>query len=760
MNNLDDINARIISEIESLFLADDETTHSPEQLFTDYTLSLLADIGETANYRLVYDERTNKNGSQHKINAYAISENYETLDLFITKYTPNTTVENIGKIEAQKELDKLLRFFRTSIYDEYDKNLEESSEIFELVLLLSKSAEVKEYLTRINVYLITNNSVNANIDITRSIASFSIYPKIIDINYIGKLQSGQGIPLQIDLIDRGFEITAIGGANENEDYQTYLSVFPGKLLADVYEQFGSRLLEQNVRSFLAFTGKINKGIRNTILKEDHMFMAYNNGIAATAESIEFTKVGHDSTIIKSISEFQIVNGGQTTASIYYTWKKDRADLSNIDVPVKINIIKNKLAYSEIVSRIAEYANTQNKVNLSDLSSNKENHIILEKLSRAIPSPSSENTSIQTYWYYERTRGQYRNDLNRFGTTQARKRQFELQNPRSQVFNKEQLAKYINSFTEIQKNNKILIGPHIVVRGGQRSYIQFISDNFEKKPNSSYFKKVIALSIIYRTFEKIYGVKPNAIGDLRYVTVPYSISYISYVTKGKIDLKSIWDQQIISDDFKLLAHKTMTAVEDFIKKNSPGSLYGEYAKKEECWNLLKQTDLNIDFQNIICDHNNLLINDDINLEEIENNLLINRIKSIGIDGWKSIESWGSSGQLTRFQLDLCDRISIKIKKHASFSKIEIQRGNDILDTVLPFSTDIFKENLSIKQDLPTINIDDSLINKLILWDRKNRKLFPQVFIMLQDISNGKLKITDYKEKIENNLKYAMKHGFTP
>ena len=760
MKNLDEVNVRIVSEIESLFLADEETTLSPEQLFTDYTLSLLADIGETANYRLVYDERTNKKGAQHKINAYALSENYETLDLFITKYSPNTAVENLGKADAQKELDKLIRFFRTSIYDEYDRNLEESSEIFELVLLLAQSPQVKEYLTRINIYLLTNNSVTNNIDITKSIANFSIYPKIIDINYIGKLQSGQGIPLHIDFVERGFEIPAIGGVHENKDYQTYLSIFPGKLLADIYEQFGSRLLEQNVRSFLAFTGKINKGIRNTILKEDHMFMAYNNGLAATAESIEFTKVGHDSSIIKSISEFQIVNGGQTTASIYYTWKKDRANLSNIDVPVKINIIKNKSAYSEIVSRIAEYANTQNKVNLSDLSSNKENHIILEKLSRAIPSPSSENSSIQTYYYYERTRGQYRNDLNRFGTTPARRRQFELQHPRSQVFNKEQLAKYVNSFTEIQKSNKVLIGPHIVVRGGQRSYIHFITYNFEKKPNSSYFKKVIALTIIYRTFEKIYGVKPNAIGDLRYVTVPYSISYISHVTKGKIDLKSIWDQQKLSDDFKLLAYNTMTAVEEFIKKNSTGSLYGEYAKKEECWNLLKQTDLKIDYQKIISDENNLFNNEEIDLEEIENNQLINRIKSIGYEGWKSIESWGSSGKLTRFQLDLCDRISIKIKKHTSFSQIEIQRGNDILDMVLPFSTDIFKENQSIKQDTPAINIDDSLISKLILWDRKNRKLYPQVFLMLQDISNGKLKITDYREKIENNLRYAMKHGFTP
>ena len=55
-----------------------------------------------------------------------------------------------------------------------------------------------------------------------------------------------------------------------------------------------------------------------------MFLAFNNGISATADFIELDKSGG---FIKSVKNLQIVNGGQTTASIYHTWKNDKVDLS-------------------------------------------------------------------------------------------------------------------------------------------------------------------------------------------------------------------------------------------------------------------------------------------------------------------------------------------------------------------------------------------------------------------------------------------------
>src|SRR5690606_28553695 len=277
---------------------------------------------------------------------------------------------------------------------------------------------------------------------------------------------------EIDFNDAGYIIPCIVNQTENSDYQSWLAIIPGIALADIYEQYGARLLEQNVRSFLQFTGKINKGIRKTILDDQHMFMAFNNGIAATAEEVSITTLSdNQGYAIANVKDFQIVNGGQTTASIYHTWKRDKVDISNVFVPVKLTIVKNRENFSEIVGRIAEYANTQNKVSASDLSSNKENHVLFEKLSRTIWAPPISGESHQTRWFFERSRGQYRNERARNGITPSKRKQFDKQNPRGQMFTKELMAKYINTYEEVYNGKRLVIGPHIVVRGSQKNYAQ-------------------------------------------------------------------------------------------------------------------------------------------------------------------------------------------------------------------------------------------------------------------------------------------------
>src|SRR5690606_5240459 len=173
--------------------------------------------------------------------------------------------------------------------------------------------------------------------------------------------------------------------------------------------------------------------------------------------------------IAQVKDFQIVNGGQTTASVYHTWKKDKVDISNVFVPVKLTIVKNRENFSEIVGRIAEYANTQNRVSASDLSSNRENHVLIEKLSRTIWAPPISGETTQTRWFCERSRGQYRNYKNLVGITQLKRKLFDKQNPRSQMFTKELLAKYINAYEVVYSGKKLVIGPHIVVRGSQKNY---------------------------------------------------------------------------------------------------------------------------------------------------------------------------------------------------------------------------------------------------------------------------------------------------
>jgi hypothetical protein len=575
----------LLQDIRSEQLSN-EDGGSLEQLFTNQAIALLIEGGETADVRISYHESIVPR-NRHKINAYAISDNYETLDLFVTVFKCTEEPLRTQKSDIDNSAKLLLSFLKKVNNREYASSLEESSEIFDFAHTLNASSELRESLVRINIFILTDGIYNGEIPSQKELNEIPVFFRVIDLNYLSNISEKEYVPIEIYFEEGGFEVPCIKADIDNPEYQSYLALIPGHALVSVYEQYGARLLEQNVRSFLQFTGKINKGIRNTILKEPHMFLAFNNGIAATADDLKLKKT-EKGYLIQSVKDLQIVNGGQTTASIYHTWKKDKADIKDIVVQVKLSIIKDKNNFAEIVSRIAEYANTQNKVSISDLSSNTPFHIELEKLSRNIWAPPVSGQSHQTRWFYERARGQYRNARSREGTTKAKLKAFDLKNPKKQFFTKEELAKFINTWDEIYLEDKLLIGPHIVVRGSQKNYAQFIAHNIPENPDNKYFEEAIAKATLFRIAEKLYGIKPNSIGDMRYITVPYTLAYLSYLKGKEISLSEIWKKQGISDDLQTTIYNLMVQVEQFIKKNAPGALYGEWAKKEECWITVKNS----------------------------------------------------------------------------------------------------------------------------------------------------------------------------
>ncbi len=758
----EEINAIMISE---------EDGNNPEQVFTEQALYFLQEAGETENYRVCFDEKISKRGVEHKINGYSLYENYETLDLFVTIYNGDSTIQSVTKGDADKTVERAIKFFRNAVYKDYVNEIEESSEIFDLAQTLANVPEVKEFLTRVNVFLITNGEVKADLKTSDTVAGYTVFYRSIDINYLFNLSDKSRVPIEINFEQSGYKVPCIVNETNNEDYQSWLAIIPGIALADIYEQYGARLLEQNVRSFLQFTGKINKGIRNTILKEQHMFMAFNNGIAATAEEVTITNLpDNQGKAIAVVKDFQIVNGGQTTASIYHTWKKDKVDISKVFVPVKLTIVKDRENFSEIVGRIAEYANTQNKVSASDLSSNRENHVLLEKLSRTVWAPPISGETIQTRWFFERSRGQYKNENIRFGITPSKRKQFDKQNPRNQMFSKESLAKYINSYEEVYNGKKLLIGPHIVVRGSQKNYAQFLNYNFNSKPDNIWFEDAIAKAILFSTSEKVYGVKPNAIGDMRYITVPYAIAWLGFKLDYKLDLYKIWKQQSLSDALKNKLHEIMSKIEDYLKSKAPGSLYGEWAKKEECWLAIKNENFNINFDNLNLDLENKssdkrkkLTEDETEKAEIEESL--NRIKSIHLKTWKKIEDWGrETKSLTQYQQDMASTLSSRIKNNRSITEIERNQGEVILNIVADVNhelffdmDDFFNEDANLKENEVEITLD--LIERIVQWDKKNKRLDDYKFKFLLDLLSGKITLTDRNKFLaKQNLKTVEKYGF--
>jgi len=662
----------------------------PEQIFTDLALQSLEEAGETENYRLCYDEKVSGRGIEHKINGYAIHESLETIDIFTTVYNSTYDITVAPKGDIDKAISRSNKFLENIFFKNYLAEIAESSEVFDFVNSVTNYPELKSNLSRINVFVISNYQIRSSFELSTQVGPYKIFYRIIDLDYLYNLSDITRIPIEINFKEMGVPVPCITTNEELDGYQSYLAIIPGSALAHIYEQYGLRLLEQNVRSFLQFRGKINRGIRETILKEPHMFLAFNNGIAATAEEIEFENSFDGSKHINRVKDFQIVNGGQTTASIYHASKKHNADISKIYVQVKLTTISEKENFNTTVGRIAEYANTQNKITASDLSSNNKGLIRLEQISRAVWAPPKDGESNQTQWFFERAKGQYRNERLKQGPTQSKRKSFDLKYPRKQVLTKELFAKYVNAYGEVKKGIKTLIGPHIVVRGSQKNFAHFLRFNFIEEPTEHYFQDSIAKTIIFKESEKVYGVKPNSIGDMRYITVPYSTSYLVLKTNNKINLYKIWKEQNLSDSFKFILNDLMIQVESLIKENAPGSLYGEWAKKEECWTFIKNHSIELDL-NLISEYLTTSgKRESTDIDQELKNQLRDQIIDIGADNWKTLYLWArNTDYLTQFYTDLCHTIGRKL-----------QDGRVLTDREV-YSFHLFQEEL--------------LKNKITVWD---------------------------------------------
>jgi hypothetical protein len=761
----------VSQDIKATQLSEEDGGNS-EQIFTQLAVDLLASAGESENIRLAYDKKAIGTKNQHQINAYSISDNYETLDLFITVWKGTDEVSKTTTAEIETASKRVLNFFRKGIYKDYVHEVEESSEIFQLASELALSQELRENLVRVNTIILTDGIYSNDPPKAEPISGYSIYSRVVDITYLYNITEKSHIPIEIDFKADGFDVPCIESPSDNDEYKSYLAIIPGLALANIYERFGSRLLEQNVRSFLQFSGKINKGIRTTIMKEPHMFLAFNNGIAATADSIE---LGKDSKgkglVITKVNDLQIVNGGQTTASIYHTLKKDKADISNIFVQVKLSVVKNKTNFSEIVSRIAEYANTQNKVSVADLSSNRPYHIDFEKLSRNIFTPHSEKSTTQTKWFYERARGQYKNARLKDGFTKSRQKAFDLKNPKQQMFTKEELAKYINAYQEVYDGKKLVVAPHFVIKN-VKNYNQFILHNTNVKieNNNIYFEDAIAKAILYKACEKIYGVKPNAIGDLRFITVPYSIAYLGFKTNYQLDLYKIWKNQSLSNELYSFLKELMIAMDSFLKTESPESLIEMWARKESCWDLVKQQDFDIDFALIKADMfdkknsaKRVLISAD-EAEQTQKAENLERIKAVPSEMWHRIEEWGRTTQHLSSNLqNIAYTLAGRTRSNSRITESEIGNGLRVLETVIDKEPELLFDidNITPKEakQIDNAEISIAVIKKMVAWDRTNKRLKDYEYKLMADIVAGSKPLSELHKKYAKwNLIKIKKYGF--
>lgn len=776
MTELEKYYTSLLQEIRTMQTSSEEG-ETQEQLFTQIAIEMLSEAGETENAAPAYDEKELGTKKQHKINGYAMSDNYEEICLFISIFQNGDTPHRIAKEEIDRAAKRIANFFRKAFYNEYANEIDETSPVFQFAHDLAQLPELKESLVRVKAIIITNGIYNGEIPKQEKIAGQDIYYSIFDVNRLYAISEKSHISIELDFDEQNIQIPCLKAPIENDDYESYIAIMPGYGLAMLYKEFGARLLEQNVRAFLQFTGKINKGIRKTINEYPHMFLAYNNGISATADHIELDATGR---YVKKISNLQIVNGGQTTASIYHTLDKDKADISNIFVQMKISVIKKIDSYSEIVSDISKYANTQNKVNDADFSANNPTLIELEKISRRSFSPVSANKTIPTIWFFERANGQYKNLRLKDGFTKSRQKQFDLKYPKKQMFKKTDLAKFANSYNEVYDGRKLVISPNIVVRGNEKNYTQFINNNLPKKVTGIYYEDVIAKFILFREAERLYGIKPNSIGEMRNAIVPYAISLFGYLTDYRLNLGKIWKNQGISEELAAVLYSLMKQLNEFILKKSPSSHYIEWAKKEDCWETVKQEHWNLDLDSIKSDlaseeqlQKRKSIADDIDENTLQKEYEISLLKSIPYALWKKIEQWGkdtgflSTNQQTFAGFDM----SNKIKFNRVISDSDRSKAITIYEKVCEYNIDLLAEADDLEEQTPKETVITSnenadhgitieLVKKMVDWDKRRRILKDWQWNVMNDIASGKKNLNDRNAwGCKKNLEILKKHGFT-
>lgn len=642
---------------------------TPQEFFHDFRQELLAGAEANCNYQLAeFMEAVTSElletgfveGFEFchfraqrgmRVDGYWFNDE-DSLDLFVADFNFRDELLSLTKTEAEAAFKRVINFFHASKNKKLYLDLEVTSPEYSLARQI---ADRCLRIHKINFFLLSERSISDRIQefpdnqIDGIAASYHIW----DISRLHRQRSSRGHkePLDINIQKIfGKGISCLPAHLGLEKYKSYLVVMPGSLLSALYEKFGARLLEQNVRCFLQARGNVNKGIRATILNEPQMFFAYNNGITATAQEVECNTTDAGLEIIR-IKDLQIVNGGQTTASLFHTQRKDTVSLESIFVQMKLAVI-NSLENETVVPRISEYANTQNRINAADFFSNHPFHIRIEEFSRRIWAPAKEGEQRETKWFYERARGQYADAQTNL--TQAEKKRFKAENPKSQMFTKTDLAKFENVWDE---------HPKWVNFGAQKNFARYAgrigaewtksSDDFSE----FYYRRIITRALIFRATEKLVSTQSWYNGGYRANIVAYTIASLSEICrriKKALNINSIWSIQRLPQtliDSIVIAAKFVN--HDIVSPPSGISNVGEWCKKDLCWERIAahieelEEELPSDFNNILISIESEKI-EEINakkIQKLDDGIVCQKNAiSLGADKWKEVAEFGLKNNL--------------------------------------------------------------------------------------------------------------------
>lgn len=501
--------------IEGLrFDAEHEGT-DPESQFINTTLEQLEDLGVLNDPMPISIELRDEKRRLMAFDAYSYDEADCALCLITSSFSnEKTKSETLTNTEISDIVKHMENFVEVCVNGDISKYCDDSDPALQLAREFRKKigkSMIDTEILRFKFFIISDKVLSKQVkNVSRE--NFLGRPVELDVwtleRFLQSFETNTSEIIEFDTSDFGCDgiqyLKADLGSSVN--YDAYMGIVPGKFLADIYLKYGSKLLQGNVRAFLSFRGKVNKGIRATIDKNPENFFTYNNGIAVVARSVDFSS---DGSKIIHFRDPQIINGGQTTAALASAIIKKEAHkgMNNLFVPMKLTVlnIKDEMSeeqveeYNQITRDISQCANSQNAVSEADFFSNHPFHVLMEKLSKKVMAPPVNGNPYQTIWFYERSRGKWEQEQMKM--TKAEKNVYCEKNPKRQVVKKEKLAKCLNT---------IYMNPNQVCQSSAINFSHFaerIKDMYENHKddiNEEFFKKSIDSVIIFDTLDAMIG----------------------------------------------------------------------------------------------------------------------------------------------------------------------------------------------------------------------------------------------------------------
>jgi len=537
-----------------------------------------------------------KGNKKYRVDGYVLDEFDYAMNLIIADFD-GTESRTLAKTGIKQHISRLVYFVDQAYNSQLYKEIEMSTPCSDLIdLLRTNKGRIRKY----RLLVFTDADLSDSVKTLDSIEIEGVQAEcqIWDIERLFRVCSSDMGRQAIEIDFKNYSTEGIPcletSYTESSEYKSYLCIIPGRILADIYDQFGSQLLEGNVRSFLSTKVAVNKKIRDTIMRCPTMFFAFNNGVSATAMdvTIETTNKG---SFITSAQDFQIINGGQTTASLSNTRHKDKKDLSGIYVQMKLTQIgeMDQDRATELIRNISRSSNSQNKVSDADFFATHPFHVRMEQFSRRIFAPAVEGAQYETKWFYERARGQYLQAQMRM--TPAKKKQFVLQNPKEKVITKTDLAKVRNTWSGF---------PQVVSKGAQTNFMKFAERTDEAwaendmKFNERYFQESVALTILFKHTECLIPKQTWYEQGYRANIVTYSIAlfhlliYHQYRDKT-LDLMSIWNRQEVPDAVtQALEVITEKVFYKITASDRPTINVTQWCKRDACWDSVRKLDIDL------------------------------------------------------------------------------------------------------------------------------------------------------------------------